>query len=195
MFSLQGTALPCGLETPASGDPGSGSLVSGDVACPALDLPVPPLASGHLLWPSPHPCTCVGLPGGTPLPSSLRGGHRGPLLGKLGEASFSLPREPWCPGHPPASLRGRGARWMTEASAGLRCEHIPVVLSLPCSGSCLPNKEWPRELGGASQKPRGKPQSTTPHHDLPHFWTATCQRSVWLTSASPHHLAWEKPPS
>lgn len=88
---------------------------------------------------------------------------------------------------------------MTEASARLRCEHIPVILNLPCSGSCLPNKEWPRELGGASQKPRGKPQSTTPHHDgpqsLPHFWTATCQRSVWLTSASPHHLAWEKPPS
>lgn len=94
---------------------------------------------------------------------------------------------------------GGEARWMTEASARLRCEHIPVILNLPCSGSCLPNKEWPRELGGASQKPRGKPQSTTPHHDgpqsLPHFWTATCQRSVWLTSASPHHLAWEKPPS
>lgn len=38
-----------------------------------------------------------------------------------------------------------------------------------------------------------------PHHDgpqsLPHFRMATCQRSVWLASASHRHLAWEKPPS
>lgn len=163
------------------------------------DLPVPPLASGHLLWPSPHPCTCVGLPGGTPLPSSLQGGHQGPLLGKLERLPSLCRVNPGVPDTCQPPCGGGEARQMTEASAGLCCEHMPVVLSLPRSRSCLPNKEWPRELGETSPKPRGKPQSITPHHDgpqsLPHFWKATCQRSVRLTSASPRHLAWEKPPS
>jgi len=162
---------------------------------------VPPLASGHLLWPSPHPCTCMWSSRGNASSFLPTGRAPGASAGQTDWKKFPFLRRvnPGVPDTRQPPCRGAEARWRTEASAGHCPEQIPIIPGTPHSKGCLPNKKRPRGLGGTSQKPRGRPQSTTPHHDgpqsLPHFHMSTRQRSVWLTSASHRHLAWEKPPS
>lgn len=134
-----------------------------------------------------HPCTCVGLPGGTPLPSSHAGQPPGAFAGQTNWKSLpTLCRvNPGVPDTCQPPCRGGEFRWRTEPSEGHCREQIPLILRTAMLPVLSTKQGTATRARRDLTKTEGEVTEHHPHHDgpqsLPHFCTSTGQGSAWLT--------------